>query len=108
MNPTTCTVRFAHGRCGKPAVISNGQFAECAEHADGSPFSIATWGTKMTDPTAVKAGDHVVVATAGMARRVRVAEVFRTRCVVEFTVGRKGHERTARRTVQIADCKPAA
>jgi len=32
--PSTCTVRFAtRGACGKPAVWSDGTFAECAEHA---------------------------------------------------------------------------
>jgi hypothetical protein len=104
--PSTCTVHFAHGACGKPSVVSNGTFAECAEHADGSPFSITTWGSKRA-PSDFAPGDIVIVNTASMERRVRVIEVRRTRATVEFVVGRKGHERTVTREVAIAACRRA-
>lgn len=63
--PTTCTVgpsAVTGKRCGKPAVWSDGEFAECAEHA-ADPIALAR--AKPITSYGPKVGDEVYIPSHG-------------------------------------------
>lgn len=93
----TCTVQFATtGKCGRPAVWTDGTFAECAEHA-------ADAGALAKAPAAAAArvgeyavGDRVRVARYGKVYDATVTKVgARGAAYATFTYG-NGTRRTVR------------
>jgi len=73
-NPSTCTVTIGAvaGKCGEPAVWSNGRFAECAKHAS-DPGALA----QFSDSTSAehRVGDVVSVERHGKTYPARVVRV---------------------------------
>ena len=59
-NPATCTVT----NCGAPAVWSNGEFAECAQHA-ADPGALARADRRHAHSYGHRVGDHVAVHRYG-------------------------------------------
>lgn len=101
----TCTVRFAHGVCGKPAVYTEGDFAECAECA-AHPAALAKTRHIGKAPKFV-IGEAVEFEAHGFERRGTVTKVGRTRVTVEFFVGREGHRRPIERIFPAAKVRVA-
>jgi hypothetical protein len=93
MTATTCTTRSAtRGVCGKPAVYTEGEFAECAECAatPGSMASTAHMVGRTASPTygTPAVGSYVTVHRYGKAYQAKVVEVgARGAVYVEWAYG---------------------
>lgn len=91
----TCTVTMGAvhgGRCGKPAVWTNGTFAECADHA----ADIGALARHAPATTGHAVGDFVDVHRYGKTYRARITRVgARGAAYATFTYG-NGATRTVR------------
>ena len=90
----TCTVvkSAVYGVCGKPAVWTDGRFAECAECAK-DPSALARMGERAGGPSV---GDTVTISRYGKTYPAKVVEVgTRGAVYVEWTYG-NGATRRAR------------
>lgn len=93
----TCTVTFATtGPCGKVAVYTEGEFAECEEHA-AEHGSLATTKHLVTKTYGVpELGDEVLVHRYGRTYHATVTKVGKRGAVYATFTYMKGTTRTVR------------
>lgn len=93
--PSTCTVFVGHEHCGKPAVWSNGEFAECAKHVQ----DVISLSKSSKVSSEIEVGKLVEVRVYGTGPRVgRVLKLGTKNARVNITLN-DGREKVITRPI---------